>query len=75
VALIPSRYPGSASSPDGLIALARKTVWEEITPDTHRGLGQRLFATDAEEVPLLDVRTMTLEPVEETEPDAIEDHA
>ena len=30
VALIPTRYPGSAASPDGLIALARKTVWEEI---------------------------------------------
>ena len=30
VALIPTRYPGSETSPDGLIALARKTVWEEI---------------------------------------------
>ena len=30
VALIPTRYPGSEASDDGLIALARKTVWEEI---------------------------------------------
>jgi type VI secretion system protein ImpE len=74
VALIPTRYPGSAASADGLIALARKTVWQEMTADSHRGLGQRIFATDAEEVPLLDVRTITLEPVEETEPGPAEDH-
>ena len=30
VALIPTRYPGSEAADDGLIALARKTVWEEI---------------------------------------------
>jgi type VI secretion system protein ImpE len=67
VALIPTRYPGSSESTDGLIALARKTVWEEIGPDSHRGLGQRVFTTDADEVPLLEVRTITLTPsVEET---------
>jgi type VI secretion system protein ImpE len=65
VALIPTRYPGSASSGDGLIALARKTVWEEIGPDSHRGLGQRVLATDADEVPLLEARTITLTGSEE----------
>jgi type VI secretion system protein ImpE len=60
VALIPTRYPGSQTSDDGLIALARKTVWEEITPDTHRGLGQRIIATDTDEVPLMEVRTISL---------------
>ena len=60
VALIPTRYPGSSASPDGLIALARKTVWEAIGPDSHRGLGQRILATDADEVPLLEARTITL---------------
>jgi type VI secretion system protein ImpE len=74
VALIPTRYPGSAASADGSIALARKTVWEELRADSHRGLGQRIFATDAEEVPLLDVRSITLEPVDETEPGRAEDH-
>src|SRR5882672_3103167 len=43
VALIPTRYPGSAASPDGLIVLARKTIWEEIGPEAHRGFGQRVF--------------------------------
>ena len=60
VALIPTRYAGSAGSSDGLIALARKTVWEEIAPDTHRGLGQRVLTTDAADVPLMDVRTISL---------------
>jgi type VI secretion system protein ImpE len=75
VALVPSRYPGSAASTDGLIALARKTVWEEVAADTHHGLGQRIFATDSEEVPLLDVRTITLAPVAESEADPAGDHA
>ena len=60
VALIPTRYPGSAAAEDGLIALARKTVWEEIAPDTHRGLGQRVLTTDTDDVPLLEVRTISL---------------
>jgi type VI secretion system protein ImpE len=60
VALIPTRYSGSQSSNDGLIALARKTVWEEIGPDTHRGLGQRILATDTDEIPLMEARTITL---------------
>jgi type VI secretion system protein ImpE len=62
VALIPTRYPGSATSDDGLIALARKTIWEEMAPDTHRGLGQRILATDVDDVPLMDVRTISLAP-------------
>jgi type VI secretion system protein ImpE len=75
VALIPTRYPGSAASPYGLIALARKTTWEEISPDSHCGLGQRIFATDGEEVPLLEVRAIALNPIDEPEPDAAEGHA
>jgi len=60
VALIPTRYPGSEASDDGLIALARKTVWQEVAPDTHHGLGQRVFATDANDVPLLELRTLVV---------------
>src|SRR3984893_14596212 len=60
VALIPTRYPGSAASGDGLIALARKTVWEKMAPDTHRGLGQRIIATDTGDAPLMEVRTISL---------------
>jgi type VI secretion system protein ImpE len=60
VALIPTRYPGSEAAGDGLIALARKTVWEEIGPDMHRGLGQRILTTDADDTPLMEVRTISL---------------
>src|SRR5262245_15338857 len=72
VALIPTRYAGSQTSGDGLIALARKTVWEEIGPDTHRGLGQRIFATDTDEVPLMEVRTIALTGVTNAESEGAE---
>jgi type VI secretion system protein ImpE len=60
VALIPTRYPGSEKASDGSIALARRTVWEEIAPDMHRGLGQRIIATDADETPLMEIRTISV---------------
>ena len=60
VALIPTRYPGSEASEDGLIALARKTEWQEVAADTFHGLGQRVIATDAVDVPLMELRTLTL---------------
>jgi type VI secretion system protein ImpE len=60
VALIPTRYPGSEASDDGLIALSRKTVWQEVAPDAHHGLGQRIIATDAVDVPLLELRTLVV---------------
>jgi type VI secretion system protein ImpE len=60
VALIPTRYPGSEAATDGLIALARKTVWEEVTADTHHGLGQRIIATDTDEIPLMEIRAISI---------------
>ncbi|MGH8185884.1 MAG: type VI secretion system accessory protein TagJ, partial [Steroidobacteraceae bacterium] len=61
VALIPTRYPGSEKATDGLIALARKTVWESVGGDTHHGLGQRIITTDGEEVPLMEIRSITID--------------
>lgn len=63
VALIPTRYAGSAASADGLIQLARKTIWEEMASDAFRGLGQRIFATDDGEYPLMEARSIKLNPV------------
>lgn len=60
VGLVPTRYPDSESSEDGLIALARKTVWQEVSPGTHHGLGQRIIATDAMDVPLMELRTLVV---------------
>lgn len=58
VALIPTRYAGSEQSGDGLVQLARKTTWEEASSGVFHGLGQRVLATDAGEVSLMDVREM-----------------
>ena len=74
VALIPTRYPGSATTGDGLVALARKTVWEEMAPDTHRGLGQRVLTTDTDDTPLLEVRTISLTGSVEETTDLADDH-
>src|SRR5262245_19220947 len=65
VALIPTRYPGSDAG-EGLIALGRKTVWEEIAPDMHRGFGQRIIATDVDETPLMEIRAISITGTEET---------
>jgi type VI secretion system protein ImpE len=70
LALIPTRYPGSESSPDGAIALARKTEWQAFAEDAYAGLGQRLFATDAAEVPMLEVQTLSLHHEAADAPDA-----
>jgi type VI secretion system protein ImpE len=61
VALVPTRYPGSQDSDEGLICLARKTVWSEIGPDRYSGLGQRVLVTDAGEHDLMAVRTILLD--------------
>jgi len=60
VALLPARYPGSESDRDGLIRLGRKTEWKEVAPETFHGRGQRMFATDANEYPVLSVRRVEL---------------
>jgi type VI secretion system protein ImpE len=61
VGLIPTRYPGSESSVDGAVALARTTLWSQVAPAAYHGLGQRVLATDSVETPLLDIRTMSIE--------------
>ena len=60
VALIPTRYPGSEASDDPGVFLARKTVWRDLGPETLAGIGQRLWATDAGEFPLLEARAIDL---------------
>jgi type VI secretion system protein ImpE len=60
MALIPTRYPGSEHATDGLIALARKTIWDEVAPNIHQGLGQRILTTDIDDVPIMEVRTISL---------------
>ncbi len=61
VGLIPTRYPGSESTGDNTIRLARKTDWVEATEGVSFGLGQRLLATDEDDFSLMDVREIQLD--------------
>jgi type VI secretion system protein ImpE len=61
-ALLPTRYPGSESDPDPLVALARKTTWQEVATDAFHGHGQRVLATDAAEHAIMGVRRIDLAP-------------
>jgi type VI secretion system protein ImpE len=64
VGLIPTRYPGSDTSGDALLALSRKTIWTEAARGAYHGLGQRVIATDKGEVPLMEVRKIIINPVD-----------
>ena len=57
---LPVRYPGTESSTDGALRLSRRTDWQQQPGDTSVGLGQRTLATDANEYPLLQCRTIEL---------------
>jgi type VI secretion system protein ImpE len=58
--LIPTRYPDSECNEDSAVRLARKTEWIEKPGEVYLGLGQRMFATDKGEFPLLQVRQIAL---------------
>lgn len=61
VGFIPVRYPGTESSQDGELLLARRTDWNEVGEGEYTGLGQRMFTTDAGDYPLLDTRLIVFE--------------
>jgi len=63
VALVPTRYPGSESSSDGAICLARKTEWQDGGNERWFGLGQRVLVTDLGEHDLMAVRSIELDDV------------
>ena len=58
--LIPTRYPGSDTSADSRVRLARQTEWREVATDEFHGLGQRVWTTDTGEYGLMDVRSVRL---------------
>ena len=60
VGLVPTRYPDSQNNEDVKIRLSKKTDWEECASDVFVGLGQRMFATDTGEYPIMDVREVKL---------------
>jgi type VI secretion system protein ImpE len=56
--LIPARYPGTVQTGDPQLLLARRTDWQGDDERGWTGLGQRMFATDVGEYPLLAVRSI-----------------
>jgi len=58
--LIPTRYPGTESSGQDDLRLARRTEWLDRPGDTFLGVGQRMLATDDGEHALLDIRQVDL---------------
>lgn len=58
---IPARYPGTETSGDADCRLARKTVWNEVSPDMFTGEGQRMLMTNAVEMGVLDLRHLELD--------------
>jgi len=64
VGLIPTRYPGSETSSDDTVRLARKTDWAEQVADVYFGLGQRIITTSADEYALMDIEQVNLNTAE-----------
>lgn len=60
VAFLPTRY-AATNLADPMLALARRTEWLEPRPGHFVGSGQRMLATDAGELPLMDLRSITLD--------------
>ncbi len=59
VAFLPTRYAGTPLA-DPALALARKTEWVEAQPGLFVGQGQRMFATDGDDLALMDLRSLSL---------------
>jgi len=73
VSLIPTRYPGSETSSDPAIRMARKTDWKERKDGTATGLGQRMLTTDQGDHPILEVRSIEFDhPSEPALPTALD---
>lgn len=64
--LIPARYPGTEASGQPSLQLARQTEWSEPDPGFVIGFGQRMLATQGEEFPLLEIRSISFQAVTAT---------
>jgi type VI secretion system protein ImpE len=64
---LPVLYAGSNQHDDDQVRLGRMTDWKATEEGLTLGVGQRLFLTDGEERPMLEVREVTFDPVGNTE--------
>jgi type VI secretion system protein ImpE len=58
--LIPVRYPSSHTSETADLLMARNTSWTVREGDFRLGMGERVWATDAEDYPMLQVRRIAM---------------
>ena len=75
VAMLPTRYAGTAEHGTDAEKLSRATAWIDAGGETFVGRGQRLLTTDAGEVALMDLRELVIhhadeEPAAETPDDS-----
>jgi type VI secretion system protein ImpE len=66
--LIPVRYPGSETHEEAAVRLSRATHWTDLEGGLHRGIGQRLLATDGGDHALLEIRELVFEGGEDGSP-------
>lgn len=60
IGLIPVRYPGTTATGSDAAKLSRKTDFEDLEGDYCVGVGQRMWATDAGEFPILETTSITI---------------
>jgi type VI secretion system protein ImpE len=63
VGLVPTRYAGSETEADALLRLGRKTIWVQRGPEFYVGLGQRMLATNSDDFPVMDVRSVEFDAI------------
>lgn len=61
VALVPTRYCVALDGARDDELLARATQWDELAPDQYAGRGQRVLATSAAELGLLELRELEID--------------
>jgi type VI secretion system protein ImpE len=59
---IPALYAGSSEHGDDQVKLGRMTDWKPLRDDLYVGSGLRLFLSDETERPILESRTIELDP-------------
>ena len=64
VAMIPTRYAGTAEHGTAAEKLARATNWIDTGSDTFVGRGQRVLATDVAETSIMDLRELVIDQTE-----------
>ena len=57
---LPVVYPGSAFADDDRIKMGRMTDWHPLGAKFYRGMGQHVYLFGEEEVPLLEIRELTV---------------